>query len=88
MARRHHLALSTQELPCTVADLIEALYDAKVECDVYEIDPQTDAAVMLLTHQLAFQMNADVVNRQVLDNLVAHCKYERNRRAGTCHAAH
>lgn len=88
MSHRHHLALSMQELPCTVLDLIEALYDAKVECDVYEIDAQTDPAVMLLTHQLAFQMNTDVVNRQVLDNLVAHCQYERNRRISPCPVSH
>lgn len=88
MSHRHHAALSAHEIPHTTAQLIDALYDAKTECEVYDIDPRSDSAVLLLTQQLAFQINADAIDRNGLEMLKAHCRHERNRRHGKCPAAH
>lgn len=58
MPRRHHLAVMAYEIPHTATELINALYEAGVECEVYNIDPRFDATVQLLTHQLHFQLHS------------------------------
>ena len=88
MPRRHHLAVMAYEIPHTATELINALYEAGVECEVYNIDPRFDAAVQLLTHQLHFQLHSDMLNAQNLEHLLTHCRYERNKGNPRCPAAH
>lgn len=88
MTCRHHAAVASQELPCTLHELITNLYHASTECEAIGVNPQTDPAVVLLTYQIAFQANADMVDRQRLDSLLTHCKQERGKKGHRWHVAH
>lgn len=54
--------------------LTEILHVAVVEACVYEKDPYTDPAVLLLSMQLAFITHADFATPNLYDKLIASCE--------------
>lgn len=69
--RRHDAALVRSKL--SNKELLAALYQGMHECEQVGNSVESDAAMMLLSHQLGFNLNAPLVDHN-LDALERACK--------------
>lgn len=75
---RYTAALNTLGASVTLSGLVETLLHAVREAEVEQVDPCSDAAVMLLGSQVAFMTHADVTTAAMFDTVVTKCETKQN----------
>ena len=74
MAARHDIALAMYAKGVPLRDLAINLILSVDEAEEEGVDPATDAAVLLIGHQLAFLTHADSMPSRMVRDLIRICE--------------
>lgn len=74
MAARHGMALTLYTNETSLRDVAISFVVACDEAEGEGVDPSTDAAVLLIGHQLAFLTHADSMSRRMVSDLISICE--------------